>query len=257
VPNIDSHFHCDPICSEGLASAFNTTESGLGFGRRIPSNILFGLRIPPDPDLAPPRTTISCGAVHGNLDLDPAPQENLLLSFTFFAPLPTAPRCTMSLLIALIGGVEGPERRRCRLERPFLPTYRETELSGYWLHAASCNRWVNRLQALRCSQSSELSYPSGVHGSGLHQDCSGSNCCERAILASPEFARCRTVCEHRNRNGRPLSASAGENAGRAPALIRGCALAAVRLYTVRENPALSRSDAMPAPMVPRPNSAIF
>jgi len=163
----------------------------------------------------------------------------------------------MSLLIALIGAVEALERRRCGQERPFHPTHREIELTGFWLHAASCSRWVNRLHALRGSQCSELSNPSGVHGSGLHQDCSGSNCCERSILASPEFARCRTVCEHRNQNGRPLSASAGENAGRAPAPIRGCALAAVRLYTVRENPALSRFDAMPAPMVPRPNSTIF
>src|SRR5271156_3029925 len=42
----------------------NKTESHLGFGRRIPSNILSGLRIPPDSDLAPPCTAVSCDAFH-------------------------------------------------------------------------------------------------------------------------------------------------------------------------------------------------
>jgi hypothetical protein len=47
-----------------------------------------------------------------------------------------------------------------------------------------------------------------------------------------------------------LTASAGVEANRAPASVSGLAFAAVRLYTVTENPAFSRLAAIPDPIVP-------
>ena len=53
----------------------------------------------------------------------------------------------------------------------------------------------------------------------------------------------------------PLTASAGVDASRAPSLTSASAFAAVRLYTVSENPAFSRLAAIPEPIVPRPSIA--
>src|ERR1700677_3260482 len=54
----------------------------------------------------------------------------------------------------------------------------------------------------------------------------------------------------------PAAASRGVDATVAPAAASGAALSLLRLNTARGNLAESRREAMPAPMMPRPRSAM-